>query len=229
MCAEQPYDSAPIRLGVNIDHVATLRNARGGAIRTRCAPPTGGLGRRRQHHGASARGPPPYPRRRHRAPEAPALRARSTSRWRRRTRWSAFASRIRPHAACLVPEKREERTTEGGLDIVGGAQPPRAGGPAPRRRRHPRLPLRRARDRGHGGGPRPRRAGGRAPHRRLLRGRISPATRNRPGTSSRGCGRRPRTARRSGSRSMPATASPSTPRASSPRSRRSSSSISAIS
>jgi pyridoxine 5-phosphate synthase len=30
-----------------------------------------------------------------------------------------IATRLRPHAACLVPEKREERTTEGGLDIVG--------------------------------------------------------------------------------------------------------------
>lgn len=32
-----------------------------------------------------------------------------------------IARRIRPHACCLVPEKREERTTEGGLDIIGGA------------------------------------------------------------------------------------------------------------
>ncbi|RZK84914.1 MAG: pyridoxine 5'-phosphate synthase [Methylobacterium sp.] len=31
-----------------------------------------------------------------------------------------MAIRLKPHAACLVPEKREERTTEGGLDIVGG-------------------------------------------------------------------------------------------------------------
>ena len=31
-----------------------------------------------------------------------------------------IALATRPHAACLVPEKREERTTEGGLDIVGG-------------------------------------------------------------------------------------------------------------
>jgi pyridoxine 5-phosphate synthase len=31
-----------------------------------------------------------------------------------------IATRLHPHAACLVPEKREERTTEGGLDIVGG-------------------------------------------------------------------------------------------------------------
>jgi pyridoxine 5-phosphate synthase len=31
----------------------------------------------------------------------------------------AIALRVRPHAACLVPEKREERTTEGGLDLAG--------------------------------------------------------------------------------------------------------------
>ena len=31
-----------------------------------------------------------------------------------------IATRLHPHAACLVPEKREERTTEGGLDIIGG-------------------------------------------------------------------------------------------------------------
>jgi pyridoxine 5-phosphate synthase len=34
----------------------------------------------------------------------------------------AIASRIRPHAACLVPERREERTTEGGLDIRGAGR-----------------------------------------------------------------------------------------------------------
>jgi pyridoxine 5-phosphate synthase len=31
----------------------------------------------------------------------------------------AFASRVRPHDVCLVPERREERTTEGGLDVAG--------------------------------------------------------------------------------------------------------------
>ena len=31
-----------------------------------------------------------------------------------------FALAIQPHAACLVPERREERTTEGGLDVIGG-------------------------------------------------------------------------------------------------------------
>ena len=31
-----------------------------------------------------------------------------------------IALKIKPHACCLVPEKRDERTTEGGLDVVGG-------------------------------------------------------------------------------------------------------------
>src|SRR3546814_3811515 len=35
-------------------------------------------------------------------------------------RSSAIARRHRPHAACIVPERREERTTEGGLDAAGG-------------------------------------------------------------------------------------------------------------
>src|SRR5262249_42894399 len=33
---------------------------------------------------------------------------------------TAIALRLRPHAACIVPERREERTTEGGLDVVAG-------------------------------------------------------------------------------------------------------------
>ncbi len=54
-----------LRLGVNIDHVATVRNARGGAhpdpLDAARAAHRGGGGR---HHAASARGPPPHPRRR---------------------------------------------------------------------------------------------------------------------------------------------------------------------
>ena len=52
--------------------------------------------------------------------------SRSTSRWRRRRRW--WRSRaVRPHAACLVPERRAERTTEGGLDVAGQHDTLRAG------------------------------------------------------------------------------------------------------
>ena len=53
--------NARLRLGVNIDHVATIRNARGGATPD---PVRAALlaqqGRRRRHHRASARGPPAY-------------------------------------------------------------------------------------------------------------------------------------------------------------------------
>ena len=118
---KKPY----LRLGVNIDHVATLRNARGGwhpdPVR---AAHLAILGGRRRHHGAPARGPAPYPRRGHPAAEArdprpPQFRDGATD------EMIAIASRVRPHAACLVPEKREERTTEGGLDIVAALRPPR--------------------------------------------------------------------------------------------------------
>ena len=75
--------------------------------------------RRRRHHRPSARGSPPHRRCRHRAADARARRSRSTSRWRRPTEMVGIALRHRPHAACIVPEKREERTTEGGLDAAG--------------------------------------------------------------------------------------------------------------
>ena len=55
----------PIRLGVNIDHIATLRNARGGAHPDPVARGAGGAGGGRgRHHHASARGPTAHPRRR---------------------------------------------------------------------------------------------------------------------------------------------------------------------
>ena len=56
----------------------------------------------------------------------------------------AIATRLRPHAACLVPEKREERTTEGGLDLVGGGERLAPVIAALARGGHPRLALRRA-------------------------------------------------------------------------------------
>ena len=108
----------PIRLGVNVDHVATMRNARGG----RHPDPVGGedrhRGGRRRHHRPSARGPPPHPRRRHGAAQG---RARQAAQLRdggdRRN--GGDRARTKPHAACLVPERRAEVTTEGGLDVAG--------------------------------------------------------------------------------------------------------------
>ena len=83
----------------------------GGACRDR--------GRRRRHHRASARGPPPYPRRRHGAAEGRDLKTAEFRDGGDRRTCCGFALATKPHAVCLVPERREELTTEGGLDVVG--------------------------------------------------------------------------------------------------------------
>lgn len=108
-----------LRLGVNIDHVATIRNARGGehpdpARAAQIVAQAGGDGitvhlREDRRHirdedlerVASATGLPIN------------LEMAATD------EMLAIALRHRPHAACIVPERREERTTEGGLDAAG--------------------------------------------------------------------------------------------------------------
>jgi pyridoxine 5-phosphate synthase len=110
-----------LRLGVNIDHVATLRNARGGAM----PDPV------RAAHLAVAAGADGITahlredRRHIRDSDMARLRAELTVplnfEMGATDEMIALAVRLRPHAACLVPEKREERTTEGGLDVVGQA------------------------------------------------------------------------------------------------------------
>ncbi|PZU92401.1 MAG: pyridoxine 5'-phosphate synthase [Chelatococcus sp.] len=108
-----------LRLGVNIDHVATIRNARGGAL----PDPV-----RAAHLAvkAGADGITAHLRedRRHiRDADMERLAAELTKplnfEMATTEEMLAIAERLRPHAACLVPEKREERTTEGGLDVVG--------------------------------------------------------------------------------------------------------------
>jgi len=109
----------PIRLGVNIDHVATLRNARGSAY-----PDPVRAALLAQDAGADGITAHLREDRRHiidgdidRLMEALAVplnfEMAATS------EMLAIALRHRPHAVCLVPEKREERTTEGGLDVAG--------------------------------------------------------------------------------------------------------------
>jgi pyridoxine 5-phosphate synthase len=109
---------APLRLGVNIDHVATLRNARGG----RHPDPL-----RAAHLAvlAGADGITAHLRedRRHIRDEdilrlKQEILAPLNFEMAPTAEMIAIAARVRPHAACLVPEKREERTTEGGLDII---------------------------------------------------------------------------------------------------------------
>ena len=97
------------------------QRARRGLSRSGARRRDGAGGRRRRHHRPPARGPPPHLRRRHR---------RLAALTRRRGRplnfemavteeMEAIALAHRPHAACLVPERREEVTTEGGLDVAG--------------------------------------------------------------------------------------------------------------
>ncbi|KQT78188.1 pyridoxine 5'-phosphate synthase [Methylobacterium sp. Leaf466] len=111
--------SPPLRLGVNIDHVATVRNARGGhhpdPIRAALAAVEAGADGITAHLRED---------RRHirDADVETLMRVLSVPlnfEMAATDEMVAIALRLRPHAACLVPEKREERTTEGGLDIVG--------------------------------------------------------------------------------------------------------------
>lgn len=109
-----------LRLGVNIDHVATVRNARGGP---RPDPVRAAL----LAIDAGADGITAHLRedRRHIA-DADMERLKASISKPLNFEMAAtgqmldIATRIKPHAACLVPEKRTERTTEGGLDVVGG-------------------------------------------------------------------------------------------------------------
>jgi len=109
----------PLRLGVNIDHVATVRNARGGKL-------PDPLRAARIAEAAGADGITAHLRedRRHivdgdieglmRELKVPLNFEMAAT-----EEMVGIALRHRPHAACIVPEKREERTTEGGLDAAG--------------------------------------------------------------------------------------------------------------
>jgi pyridoxine 5-phosphate synthase len=109
-----------LRLGVNIDHVATIRNARGGEHPdpVRAAEMVAACG---------ADGITAHLRedRRH-IRDADIARIMAATDLPLNLEMAAteemleIALRHRPHAACIVPEKREERTTEGGLDAAGG-------------------------------------------------------------------------------------------------------------
>jgi pyridoxine 5-phosphate synthase len=108
-----------LRLGVNIDHVATIRNARGGdhPDPVRAAEIVAAVG----GDGITA----------HLREDRRHIRDEDLARIQAATNLPlnlemaatpemlAIALRHKPHAACIVPEKREERTTEGGLDAAG--------------------------------------------------------------------------------------------------------------
>src|SRR5215510_5853276 len=107
-----------LRLGVNVDHVATIRNARGGrhpdpvraaklAIVAGCDGITAHLREDRRHI---------------RDDDIARLKAeldKPLNLEMAATKMVGIALKTRPHAVCLVPEKRTERTTEGGLDAAG--------------------------------------------------------------------------------------------------------------
>jgi pyridoxine 5-phosphate synthase len=108
-----------LRLGVNIDHVATIRNARGGdlpdPVRAALLAAEAGADGITAHLRED--------RRHIRDEDISALMERLTIplnlEMAATEEMLEIALRHRPHAACLVPERREERTTEGGLDAAG--------------------------------------------------------------------------------------------------------------
>ncbi len=113
----------PLRLGVNLDHVATLRNARGGVH-----PDPVRFAHLAVEAGADGITVHLREDRRHiRDADVERLMAELTAPLNLEMAVTpemvAIARRLRPHAACLVPEKRTEVTTEGGLDAVRGGQP----------------------------------------------------------------------------------------------------------
>jgi pyridoxine 5-phosphate synthase len=111
--------SGALRLGVNIDHVATIRNARGGdhpdPVRAAFAAARAGANGITAHLRED--------RRHIRDEDIAELMARLevplNLEMAATAEMLAIALRHRPHAVCIVPEKREERTTEGGLDAAG--------------------------------------------------------------------------------------------------------------
>jgi len=119
MASSHPLSPHRLRLGVNIDHGATIRNARGGdhPDPVRAAQIVAAVG----GDGITA----------HLREDRRHIRDEDIARIQAATdlplnfemaatdEMVAFALRHRPHAACIVPERREERTTEGGLDAAG--------------------------------------------------------------------------------------------------------------
>tara|TARA_B100000787_G_C16193929_1_gene299360 strand:- start:242 stop:985 length:744 start_codon:yes stop_codon:yes gene_type:complete len=106
------------RLGVNIDHVATLRNARGGTypdpVRAALIAEAVGADGITAHLREDRR----HIQDKDIAALMDALTVPLNFEIAATAEMQAIALRIKPHAVCIVPEKREERTTEGGLEIA---------------------------------------------------------------------------------------------------------------
>jgi len=117
---EEPSMKQYLRLGVNIDHVATIRNARGGVHPDPVRAAT-------QAVKAGADGITAHLRedRRHISDGdierlTDQLTVPLNFEMAATDEMLEIALRHKPHAACIVPEKREEQTTEGGLDVAAG-------------------------------------------------------------------------------------------------------------
>lgn len=109
----------PIRLGVNVDHVATVRNARGGRhpdpVRAAKAAIAAGADGVTAHLREDRRHIRDEDVRRLKNEVSAPLNLEMAA----TAEMMKIALEVRPHASCLVPEKRSERTTEGGLDVAG--------------------------------------------------------------------------------------------------------------
>ncbi|MBO6784335.1 MAG: pyridoxine 5'-phosphate synthase [Alphaproteobacteria bacterium] len=112
--------ASELRLGVNVDHVATIRNARGGGhpdpVRAARAAAAAGADSIVAHLRED---------RRHISDDdlerlLEAIEIPLTLEMAATDEMLDIALRHGPHAVCIVPERREERTTEGGLDVVSG-------------------------------------------------------------------------------------------------------------
>ncbi|WP_176597297.1 MULTISPECIES: pyridoxine 5'-phosphate synthase [Sphingobium] len=114
-----PHSPVPLRLGVNIDHVATIRNARGGAhpdpVKAALLAAKAGADGITAHLREDRR----HIRDEDIATLMAALTVPLNLEMAATQEMLGIALKHRPHAACIVPEKREERTTEGGLDAAG--------------------------------------------------------------------------------------------------------------
>ena len=115
-----PAASAELRLGVNIDHVATIRNARGGGlpdpVRAAHLAEVAGADGITAHLREDRRHIRDADIERLMAEIALPLNLEMAA----TEEMVEIALRHGPHAACIVPERRAERTTEGGLDAAGG-------------------------------------------------------------------------------------------------------------
>lgn len=109
-----------LRLGVNVDHVATVRNARGGIhpdpVRAALMAAAAGADGITAHLREDRRHISDDDITRLMAELSVPLNLEMAA----TDEMLKIALRHRPHAVCLVPEKRTERTTEGGLDVAGG-------------------------------------------------------------------------------------------------------------